>query len=415
MNNEEILQPYLDKYLQDPTNPDLNYWLGYEYEKIGQYASAHSYYLRCAELTDDKDLQYECLLKTWTTIAAQGRRPWYERQQLLLALTHSPKRPEAYYFLSLIHSYKEEWKESLMYASVGLENCIFDKTTRTDVGYKGKGGLLLQKAYTIWYTGQRQEAYNLWIETYNYPDIAPEHKTTARNNLLNWGYLKFKNEPQIYTKDLHSKLKVPFLNSENIETTYSQCMQDLFVLTMLKGKINGYYIELGSGDPFIGSNTALLESLGWDGLSIDWNGPAINKFKSERKNLILAKNTLETDFLQLFSQFQIPKEIDYLSLDVDPSDSTYKTLLRLPLDQYKFAVITYEHDYWYDETISYKDKSREYLQKYGYKLVVSDMGANEHQSFEDWWIHPDLVDFSIVEKIQNTSPNIKLAKNILLN
>ena len=43
MNNEEKIQLHLDKYLQDPTNPDLNYWLGYEYEKIGQYASAHSY------------------------------------------------------------------------------------------------------------------------------------------------------------------------------------------------------------------------------------------------------------------------------------------------------------------------------------------------------------------------------------
>ena len=36
MNNEEKIQLHLDKYLQDPTNPDLNYWLGYEYEKIGQ-------------------------------------------------------------------------------------------------------------------------------------------------------------------------------------------------------------------------------------------------------------------------------------------------------------------------------------------------------------------------------------------
>lgn len=190
MNNEDIIQPHLDKYLQDPSNPELNYWLGYEYEKLGHYAGAHSYYLRCAELTDDKDLEYECLLKTWTTIAEQKRRPWYERQQLLLAVTHSPKRPEAYYFLSLIHSAKEEWKESLMYASTGLVNCNFDKTTKTDVGYKGKGGLLLQKAYTLWYTGQRDESVKLWKVTYNFKDLHPEHKAIAKNNLTNWGLLK---------------------------------------------------------------------------------------------------------------------------------------------------------------------------------------------------------------------------------
>ena len=35
-------------------------------------------------------------------------------------------------------------------------------------------------------------------------------------------------------------------------------MQDMFVLTVLNGKTNGTYLEIGSGDPFIGSNTALL-------------------------------------------------------------------------------------------------------------------------------------------------------------
>ena len=53
---ENKLQPYIDKYISDPTNPDSNYWLAYEYEKIGQNAAALSYYLRCAEFTEDKVL-----------------------------------------------------------------------------------------------------------------------------------------------------------------------------------------------------------------------------------------------------------------------------------------------------------------------------------------------------------------------
>lgn len=416
MTNEDKLQPYLDSFIQDPTNPELNYWLGYEYEKIGQYASAHSYYLRCAELTNDKELEYECILKTWSTVSVQGRRPWYEKQQLTLAITHSPNRPEAYYFLSLIHSHKEEWKESLMYATLGLTQCEFDSTTRTDVGYRGKIGLLLQQAFTIWYTGQREKAKELWIETYNYPNIPLDFRKIARDNLISWNYLKFINEPQIYDKSLHSKLKYKFPGSKNIKKTYSQCMQDLFALTMVNGKSNGYYIELGSGDPFLSNNTALLESLGWEGLSFDIDHEKVNKFKNERKNLVLAKNVINTDFLNIFNQFQVPKEIDYLSLDVDPSENTYKTLTKLPLDQYKFAVITYEHDFWHDETMSYKSKSREYLKSYGYELIINDVGANENQSFEDWWVHPDLVDNKIIKKLKNINyQKIFLAKDIFFN
>ena len=401
MNNKNKLQSHLDNYLQDPNNPDLNYVLGYEYEKIQQFASAHTYYLRCAELTSDKDLEYECILKTWSTIHEQKRRPWYEKQQLCLAITHSPKRPEAYYLLSLHHSQKEEWKESLMYATLGLNVCKYKSTTKTNVGYNGKIGLLVQEAFTIWYTGRRDEAKKLWINLFNNPDITPEFKKLTVDNLMNWGYFNYINEPIIYTQDQYPLLKHKFPGSKNIKKTYSQCMQDLFALTMLDGKSNGYYIELGSGDPFLSNNTALLESLGWGGLSFDIDPEKVNNFKNQRKNLVLAKNTINTDFLKVFKQFKTPKNIDYLSLDVDPSNNTYETLLKLPLNDYKFAVITYEHNYWRDETGKYKSLSREYLKKQGYELIINDIGANENQSFEDWWVHPKLVNPKIIKKIKN--------------
>ena len=46
----------LDDYLGDPTDPMVNFRLGYEYELIGQYASAMGYFLKAAELTDDDKL-----------------------------------------------------------------------------------------------------------------------------------------------------------------------------------------------------------------------------------------------------------------------------------------------------------------------------------------------------------------------
>ena len=43
-----------------------------------------------------------------------------------------------------------------------------------------------------------------------------------------------------------------------------------------------------------------------------------------------------------FKKGIIRKQIDYLSLDIDPSEATLAALKKLPLDDYRFSVITYE-------------------------------------------------------------------------
>ena len=187
---ENKLQPFIEKYVDNPNNPDSNYWLGYEYEKIGQNAAALSYYLRCAEISEDKDLVYECLIKTWLMLNKTERRPWYEQQQLLTAITYYPKRPEAYYLLSILHEKKEEWKECFYYASVGLELCNFKlPDLRTDIKYPGDFALLMQKAFSSWYVGQREESKKLWLETYNHPGITSEFKELAKGNLNKFNLL----------------------------------------------------------------------------------------------------------------------------------------------------------------------------------------------------------------------------------
>ena len=66
------------------------------------------------------------------------------------------------------------------------------------------------------------------------------------------------HEPLIYTKQDYDNFKFKFSGLENIEQIYSQCYQDLFVLSCLNGKTNGTYLEIGAGRPFYGNNTALL-------------------------------------------------------------------------------------------------------------------------------------------------------------
>ncbi len=401
------LKYHLDNYIEDPKNPDNNFWLGWEYEKIGQYASAHTYYLRCAELTTCMDLACECIIKTWSTIEKQTRRPYYESQQLLLAVAEFPTRPEPYYFLSKAASDKEDWKEAYAWASIALANCNFNSPTfRTSVGYPGNFAIKYQKAYCSWYTGKMEDSKQLWIELYNDETLTPEYRQIVINNLLNWGILKFIHEPAIHIESLNHNLRFPFINKEVIEKSYSQAMQDMFVLTVLNGKTNGTYLEIGSGDPFIGSNTALLETkFNWNGLSMDWNDKCVNDFNQFRNNRCIKKNTLLTNFINVLGQFNMPTHMDYLSLDCDPQSTTYETLLRIPLDKYSFSVITYEHDFYNDPTRNYKYKAKEHLESYGYILVTNNIAASPGHPFEDWYMHKDSFTQEEIDRIKNLSIN----------
>ena len=75
------------------------------------------------------------------------------------------------------------------------------------------------------------------------------------------------NSTYNYEKDT---LKHPFSGHTKVFNNYSQAYQDLFVLSMLKGKKNGKYVEVGSNHPTHMSNTFLLETaFGWRGFSVE--------------------------------------------------------------------------------------------------------------------------------------------------
>ena len=73
----------------------------------------------------------------------------------------------------------------------------------------------------------------------------------------------------------------------------------------------------------------------------------------------------------------------------------------MPLDDYRFSVITYETDlYRYGGDI--QDEQIDILKSYGYDLVVRNV-ANEQNPYEDWWVDPNVVDMDIVEKFRQPS------------
>jgi hypothetical protein len=78
-------------------------------------------------------------------------------------------------------------------------------------------------------------------------------------------------------------------------------------------------------------------------------------------------------------------------------------------------VITYEHDHYCDETKSFQEKSKKYLESYGYVRVVNNISPDKFRPYEDWWVHPDLIDNDVIEKMTCINTDIKRAENYLLN
>jgi hypothetical protein len=158
---------------------------------------------------------------------------------------------------------------------------------------------------------------------------------------------------------------------------------------MTQEKKGGFYVELGSADPYVESNTWLLESqFGWKGLSLEIDEDLAQKYNSsDRINKCINSDALRFDYTKHFKENNFPKTIDFLQIDIDGHDkgNCLLALLALPMLQYRFSVITIEHDLSQNyKRASMRDAQREILSSLGYKLIGQTLS-------EDWWVDPQSV------------------------
>jgi hypothetical protein len=414
---KNCLDNLLTKYISNPEDFESNFLLADYYEHIGQTASAMSYYLRSAERAEEQLVQYECLLRAAICFDKQGTRNFTVKGLLLHALATCPQRPEAYYLMSLFYEKDNKdgsWNDSYTISSIGLNvSDLNPPPLRTDVGYPGEYGLLFQKAKSGWWCGLCEESKNLLLDLLENYEMTNQIRESVIENLkrLNVNVKPFET----YSKNKFERLKVKFNGSENIQENYSEAYQDIFTLTMLNGKRNGTYLEIGAGNSFYGNNTALLEKdFNWRGIALDIDEGFVNAHNNERKNPCVLKDATKINYESFLSGLDFPNEIDYLQLDCDPPEVTYKILLTMPFETYKFAVITYEHDYYCDETKSFQEKSRKYLESYGYVRVINNISPDNNRPYEDWWVHPDLVDSNIISQMMTIDDTTKKAETMFL-
>jgi tetratricopeptide (TPR) repeat protein len=400
------------EYAADPENAELNYTVARLYEDIGQTAAALSYFLRAAERTNDNLLAYECLLKIGLCFDRQGRRGNSTRGAFEQALVLLPKRPEAYFLLARYNERIGDHVAGYRFAEQGLNFCggHYTPALRSWVEFPGKYGLTFQKAVSAWWWGRPDECRKLFQDLKSIAGtLDKNHYDAVQRNLTSLGCGSIEHAIRTYVKSQYPRLRFQFPGAENIERNYSGVYQDMFVLAMTNGKRGGTYLEVGSGDASLGSNTLLLEEFDWNGIGLEWDAKHVATHVSRRRNTVLQQDALKTDYVDLCSRLTDKNGvIDYLQLDCEPSESTYNILTMIPFDQFKFRVITYEHDHYVDMTGSFRQKSRDFLLSKGYTLLVPDVSADEKSPFEDWWVHEQFIENHVmlrmsqpVDKITN--------------
>ncbi len=399
----------LERLAINPHSAENNLALANFYFNNGLWSSALSFYLRSAELFEKSSQSknaFDCLLKIVDCIANEGNRHNAEKNAIMNAVNLLPNAPEGLIKLSQHHEFHKNWLDALMYANLALQ-----KKNKNDDDYFL---YLFQKAVALWWSGDGKESRKLMFHiAENYTHLMGEDfKKLLQKNITSLGS---SSDPFLpYTPLNFDSMLYKFNGLENVKRNYSQTYQDLFVLSMLKGKKKGTYLEIGSADPFYGSNTALLESnFEWDGVSIEILQNEVEKFAKSRKNPIILHDATKVNYASLLEQYRFPKDVDYLQVDCEPPSITYQILTQIPFDKYRFAVITFEHDYYADLTKLYREKSREFLISKGYVLVGSNISPNDECPYEDWWVHPELVDNEIIEMFLSKSECTKNAEKYM--
>ena len=80
---------------------------------------------------------------------------------------------------------------------------------------------------------------------------------------------------------------------------------------------------------------------------------------------------LEIDYTKLLSDNKFPKQVDYLQVDIDPCVQSLNCLKILPLDTYRFSVITFETDeYRGGDGPRVRAEEREILKRHGYEMIA---------------------------------------------
>ena len=224
-----------------------------------------------------------------------------------------------------------------------------------------------------------------------------------------------------HKRDVSVALNLPSKTLQNaakwLEQSKAQLHQDIFVLSEVDFKKEGYFVEFGATNGHDLSNTHLLETqFNWQGIVAEpaksWHQDLKNNrdchietdcvwretgksllfnevddgelstldeftksdhfSKKRKKGTTYSVTTISLN--DMLEKYNAPREIDYLSVDTEGSE--YEILSHFDFDSYNIKVITVEHNY--TET---RAKVHKLLTQHGY--VRKYLGFSK---WDDWYI-----------------------------
>lgn len=199
-----------------------------------------------------------------------------------------------------------------------------------------------------------------------------------------------------------------------------------YVLNILKHKRDGFFLEIGSENRHAARcliTDVLDKQYNWKGLVLHCDMDLINE--NERKNTTFFPkyNGLNYNNKILFHENDVPLNCDYLNINTTGYHNTPYILNKLNneiLDKYKFATIMFQTNVYNTNKTNARQLSRKILKDRGYIRVFSDIMSNDKHPFDDWYVHPDLVDMDYVNKLiknneKNYTNDVKLWKTLANN
>mgnify|MGYP003342303436 CR=1 FL=1 len=126
--------------------------------------------------------------------------------------------------------------------------------------------------------------------------------------------------------------------------------------------------------------------MGWKGVSIEIEPKARDGYNLIRSNKSILGDAIDFNWDKYFEENNIGRRINYLSVDIDQNSgyySNYHALINMPLNRYRFNVISVEHQAYIITNEKIRDMQRDLLLSLGYSLLYRDNG-------DDIWVDDEL-------------------------
>jgi len=224
--------------------------------------------------------------------------------------------------------------------------------------------------------------------------------------------MHYKMNRLLYELPQGESVRAAVREALGIQKSYSAGEQDLWiVLSVAPGKRDGYYVDIGSADGVVHSNSYILDQLGWKGICVDpfpsnmarrtcqmvkqpvfsESGRTVSFRQAgenggitttlDRSKEIAASAALvefvTTTIDEILEKSKAPRHIDYMSIDVEGAE--FEALKGLSFDKHEVDAITIEHN---DEKEK-RESIRQLLESKGYVRVRSWLT-------DDWYLRREL-------------------------